>query len=136
MIDKNREPSARDLRVFGLLLIGFSGLLGGLVSWRFDAPRAAMGIAGAGLFLALLYHALPPLRRFIYLGWMKVTYPIGWTVSHLVLAVVFYLVVTPIGLLMRLFGRDRMHRRLDPKASTYWIPRASGVDPARIFRQF
>jgi Saxitoxin biosynthesis operon protein SxtJ len=136
MIDKNREPSPRDLRVFGLLLIGFSCVVGGLIYWRLEAPRAAVGVASGGLLVALLYHALPPIRRFVYLGWMKVTYPIGWTVSHLALAAVFYLVVTPIGLIMRLFGRDPMQRRRSPKATTYWAPRASGVDTARIFRQF
>lgn len=136
MIDKNREPSPRDLRVFGLLLIGFSGLVGGLIYWRLEAPRAAVGVAGALLLVAILYQALPPLRRFFYLGWMKVTYPIGWTVSHLALAAVFYLVITPIGLIMRLFGRDPMQRRRSPGATTYWAPRAPGVDTARIFRQF
>jgi len=136
MIEKNREPTSRDLRVFGLLLPAFSCLLGGLAFWRFDAPRAAMGIASAGLTVTLLYAALPPLRRFIYLGWMKVTYPIGWTISHIALAAVFYLVITPIGLLMRLFGRDPMQRRLLPKATTYWVPRASDADASRIFRQF
>ena len=67
---------------------------------------------------------------------MYAVYPIGWTVSHLALAVVYYLVVTPIGLLMRLFGRDPMRRKFDPSATTYWQPHESPDEPERYFRQF
>ena len=58
-------------------------------------------------------------------------------VSHVVLALVYYLVFVPIGLLMRLFGYDPMKRGFDPEAATYWTardPKAS--EPKRYFRQF
>ena len=63
-----------------------------------------------------MYYAIPNVRRLLYLGWMRVFYPIGWVVSHLLLAIVYYLVLTPIGLVMRLFGGDPMHRGFDRSA--------------------
>jgi hypothetical protein len=52
------------------------------------------------------------------------------------MALIFYLVVTPLGVIMRLTGRDPMERRFDPKAKTYWKPRPTQTDASRYFRQF
>ena len=62
--------------------------------------------------------------------------PIGWTISHAVLALLYYLLFTPIGLIIRLFGRDPMQRRLDRSAATYWVPHNQDRDAGRYFRQF
>jgi hypothetical protein len=67
---------------------------------------------------------------------MLAALPIGWTISHLVLGAVYYLVLTPIGLVMRLLGRDPMQRRFDRSAKSYWIERTPRTDPSRHFRQF
>ena len=63
-------------------------------------------------------------------------YPIGWIISHALLAIVYYLVITPIGLGMRLFGRDPLQRELHRSAKTYWTPRSTIKDTARYFQQF
>ena len=78
----------------------------------------------------------PVIVKMIYLGWMYAAFPIGWTVTHLVLAFVFYGVVTPIGLVMKLFGYDPMRRTIDKAAETYWIEHDPAGEPARYFRQF
>ena len=57
-------------------------------------------------------------------------------VSYTVLAMVFYLVLTPIGLLMRLVGYDPMSRRFDKDAASYWVPREGSRKVGRYFRQF
>jgi hypothetical protein len=72
----------------------------------------------------------------MYIGWMYLAFPIGWTVSHVLLAVTYYLVLTPIGLIMRAVGRDPMRRRLDPEAKSYWIEHRPDRDPSRYFRQY
>ena len=83
-----------------------------------------------------MYYAIRPFRRPIYLGWMYAVFPIGWVISHTVLALTYYLVLTPIGLLMRGLGRDPMERRFDRDGETYWTPHEPSEDPARYFRQF
>ena len=49
---------------------------------------------------------------------------------------VYFLVITPIGLAMRLAGRDLMSRRFDPGAESYWLPHKADKDAGRYFRQF
>jgi hypothetical protein len=53
--------------------------------------------------------------------------------SSIVMAVLFFIVVTPIGLIMRLVGRDPLRLRLERKASTYWVTRRSTQDDRQIF---
>ncbi len=48
--------------------------------------------------------------RWVYIGWMILAFPIGWTVSQVMLAVMFFGLFTPIGLVFRLIGRDPLHR--------------------------
>jgi len=57
-------------------------------------------------------------------------------VSHLVMAIIFYGVLTPIGLAMRLGGRDPLHRKFDRAAGSYWVDRRRPADVKRYFKQF
>ena len=132
----NRDPSPRDLRWFGLLLPLFVALVGAIARWQFDALSAALGIWSAGGVLAAVYWLAPPLRRPILVGWMYAALPIGWTVSHLVMGVVYFVVVTPIGLLSRLFRGDTLRRRPDRNARSYWIERPRRTGTRRYLRQF
>lgn len=137
LIEINRHPSLKDLRVFGAIwlpagvLVASAWMLKWTGSVRFAATCAIVGIAisAVGFFV-------PPLLRRIYVGWMIAAYPIGWVISHLVLAVVFYLVITPIGIALRLLGRDPLARRFDPAATSYWTARDHAVDKSRYFKQF
>ncbi len=136
MIEIDTSPSARTLRHFGWMLLVFFGLIGGLAWWRFDAPTVSRGLWIAGASVGALYFAVPRLRRPIYLGWIYAALPLGWLVSHAVMAIVYYGVVTPIGLVSRAFGRDALQRTIDRDASTYWIERSETAEPERYFEQF
>ncbi len=135
LIEIDRNPSAKMLRWFGVLMVGFFVLTGGLAQWRWPAAAAAIWIFGVAL--TGVYAAVPPLRRHIYLGWVYAALPIGWTVSHLILATVFYLVVTPIGLGVRVVKGDPLERAPERSAASYWSAR-SGADSnaRRYFKQF
>ena len=74
--------------------------------------------------------------RGVYVVWMAAVFPIGWLVSHLLLAAIYYLVITPIGIMMRVCGYDPMQRRWDRQATTYWKPRRDTDDPKRYFKQY
>jgi hypothetical protein len=136
MIEINKNPSARELRFFGILFTLFFALIGGLLWWRYDAPTTALVLWIAAGAVLIGYSAVPSMRRPAYLGWMYAAYPIGWIVSHLILLIVYYLVLSPVGLLNRLFRRDPMQRRWDPTAATYWKPHRPASGPERYFRQY
>ena len=91
---------------------------------------------GIGGTLVAVYALAPPARRLIYLGWMYAAFPIGWTVAHIFLAAIYYLVFAPIGLLLRLVKGDPLERGLDRSVPTYWAKRPPTGDMRRYFRQF
>ena len=80
---------------------------------------------------------LPSFMRLVFLGMSYAAWPIGFVVSHVVLALVYYLVMTPIGLAMRVVGYDPMNRRRDVSGESTWVERDSGTrGPESYFRQF
>jgi Saxitoxin biosynthesis operon protein SxtJ len=135
MSSVDREPGRRDLVVFGLAL-PVAVALAGLLVGRHVGPTARVGVWAGGAAVVLLYAAVPAVRRPVFVGISRLTAPIGWAVSHLVLVLVFAVVVTPVALLLRLLGRDPLSRRPDPRVSTYWVERRIDPDPRRYFRQF
>lgn len=136
MLDVNWNPSRRELRQFGWLCLLFGALIGAIVAYRSSAWNAAVVIWAVGSVAAILGMTKPALLKPIFVGWVAAAYPIGWIVSNLVLAATFYLVVTPIGLLMRLIGRDPLGRRRHGSPGSYWVPHEPSRDPASYFRQF
>ncbi len=136
ILDSPRDPSPTELKTFGLIVLAVFTILGSVVRWRAGAPGMAWLLWSAGAMLAAVYYAVPPLRRPLFFAWMRLFQPIGWVVSHLLLVSIFYLVLAPIGLLLRAFGRDAMHRELKPDAATYWILRRGERRPQDYFRQF
>src|SRR5687768_13101757 len=111
LLDLNLQPSQRELRWFGILLLAFFGLIGGVVYWYSASILIASVLGGIGGFLCVTYYVVRPLRTPMYRGWIQATYPIGWVVSHGLLAIIYYLVLTPIGLIFRLLRRDALRRR-------------------------
>ncbi len=131
-----KEPTPRDLKWFGPLFLLFFGIVGSLV-WRAEMATVAYAIWGAAAVIVAVYYAVPALQRRFYLGWIYAVYPIGYVLSHVIMAVVYYGVVTPIGLILRLTGRDPLSRKMDKGAKTYWVEhRTAERTPSSYFRQF
>ena len=112
----------KTLRSFGLLV---GGVWGVIALWpmvfRHEPPRLwALGLMAALVGLGLV---APAALRHPYRGWMALGHALGYVNSRILLSLVFYLVVTPMGFVMRLFGRDPMRRGFDPKSPTYRIDR-------------
>src|SRR5947207_1868237 len=122
-------PGDRTLRQFGGLLV----LSAAAAAWLREELRGpALVAAMVGTTGLLRPGALRPL----YVGWMLAVFPVSWLASRLLLALLFYGLVTPVGLLFRLAGRDALRRRRGREESSYWQPRGEGTDSLRYFRQF
>ncbi len=93
--------------------------------WVFDAtslPIWPWVVAGLLWVPALL---MPSTLRPVYTTWMKIGHGLGWVNTRIILGVLFYVIVLPMGLVMRLFGKDPMARKCDKSATSYRIKSVS-----------
>jgi hypothetical protein len=100
------------------------------------APPRWWAIAVSAIFSAFALvkpGALAPLNRL----WTKLGVLLGRVVAPVALAILFYLVLTPIGVVMRLTGKDNLHLKRDPTAKSYWVLRQPpGPPPDSMTNQF
>src|SRR3989304_4242440 len=138
MIDELRRdaaPAGGSNRSLGLVLAAFFAIMGLLPLLFGDALRLwALAVGAVFLLAALAFPAvLAPLNRV----WTKFGLLLHKVVSPIVLGIMFYLVVTPTGLLMRLFGKDSLRLKLDRQLGSYWIERTPpGPAPESLKDQF
>lgn len=132
LLDPNWHPTHRQLRQFAALaacaLPGLGWMWGLPMSWI-----AGLGVCG-GLGLAVSWwrpSAIAPVYRLITL----LTFPIGLVVSELVLILIYGLVFVPMGVVFRLFGRDRLQRKLDRQRVSYWEDKAQPRSLKSYYRQ-
>ena len=133
-IDLN--PSSRQLNVFAAIWLVFFAIVGAVLLIGGSTVLVATLTWAVAVVVPTVGWIVPGFMRFIYIGMAYAAFPIGFVVSHLIMMVVYYLVVTPIGLVMRLFGYDPMNRHFDESADTYWCPREQDNSLNTYFRQF
>ena len=105
------------------LVVGGVLLALGAGSWWRAHPGRAAALAGAGLLLVLLAAVTPRAAVPFHRAWMKLVAALGYVNSRILLGLLYYGVMTPVGLLRRAMGRDPLRRRGAP-AESYWVPRA------------
>jgi len=136
MMKINTDRSPRELRLFALGWIVLIGVVGAMI-WRHSGSTdysvlvwtggGAIGVAGL---------VAPAVIRPVYLALAYGTFPIGWTVLHFLMAVVYFIIVSPTGLLLRLTGRDPLQLKRDRSVESFWLDRKVPTDKGRYFRQF
>jgi len=114
------EITKKTLRQFGLMVGGIFLFIGlWPLVWRQEAMRIWVVVPGALLAAAGL--VLPGVLKHVYRGWMWVGHVMGWVNTRIILGILFYGMVTPMGVFMKLTGRDPMRRKLEPDTKTYRV---------------
>jgi len=117
-----RDPpkTARELRKFALVVSIPLVLLGAYLVWKeWAGGYGLVGIAGLLLALAaVLPGALAPIEHI----WMKVAFAMSVVMTYVILSLTFFLVITPVGFLVRTFGRGGLKLRFEPERTSYWEP--------------
>ena len=108
IVQINKDTTRRQLNQFGFIWLGFLALFGVIAHFKFGNPQAARWLWIAAVVVPIVGWLVPAFMRLVFLGMSYLAWPIGFVVSHVVLAIVYYLVLTPIGLLTRIFGYDSM----------------------------
>ena len=134
LIRINHRPAPRQLLVFALAWAVFLGAIG-WAQWTKGRATfaeicwvlaAAVPLAGAAWREGL---------RRLYVGLSYATYPIGFAVSSMALVVIYYAVLTPLGLILRVGRHDPLQKNPGARADSYWQPRPPARKPAEYFRQ-
>jgi Saxitoxin biosynthesis operon protein SxtJ len=146
LVQVNWRPDRNELRKFGFISLAAFGALGVWIFFRQSIFGIELSREGAqmgaylcwGLAVGSLAASLtvPEALRPLYVILTAISLPIGFVVSHVLMAVIFYGLLTPIAVFFRITGRDALKRRLEPSAKTYWQPRQAVHDKARYFKQF
>jgi hypothetical protein len=148
-LGREHEVESSSDRSFGLVMAAFFGFIGVFRAlWTLDpsaisqpisdhlpVPRyVLLAVAGVFLLFALVApKVLAPLNKL----WTKLGLLLGKIMAPIVLGLLLFLVVTPIGVLMRLLGKDPLRLRLDAKSKSYWIVRTPpGPAPDTMSNQF
>ena len=111
----------KGLREFGLLTGGIIALLFGLILpllWGHSLPLIPWIIAGVLGSLALL---IPQSLAPIYQGWMRVAQVLAWVNSRIILGIIFFIIVTPMGLIMKIMKRDPLQRKFEFRLESYRV---------------
>lgn len=129
----NHPPQLPSERRFGLLFIAVFAVVGIYAYFKGWGQTAVISLAGLSGLIALITIIAPKLLAPFNRLWFQLGQLMGRIVSPIVLGAIFFLLLTPVAVVTRLFGRDEL--RLKRKAvSSYWIERKSENSPAESFK--
>lgn len=122
---KKLKQDKSSIRKFGLTMAIALSIIGAIIFFKGSQPENAYWfwlIAGLFLIIGLL---MPAALRPIHKMWMGLAFVLGWFVSRLILSILYYLVITPISLVLKMSSKDLLQLKIDKNASSYWIKRQS-----------
>ncbi len=130
---KPDDKTLKEFAEFGMFILGLVA-----APWFLYRGHVTTAIVFwiVAIVLRVLAFVNPQWVRSPFIALSVVTWPIGFVISHVALAIVYYLVFTPMALLFRLLGRDALKRKLDRQAPTYWQAYNPDRGTARYLKQF
>ncbi|MGE0471010.1 MAG: SxtJ family membrane protein [Nitrospira sp.] len=121
---QNPQPTHKDLRQFGLIVGGVFSVIGVWpVVFRGESLRLWAIVLGS--VLVVLGAIVPQSLKQVHQGWMKIGHVLGAINTRIILGIIYYLLITPMGIVMRLMGKDPMHRAVRENVETYRVVRAA-----------
>jgi hypothetical protein len=135
MLLNKEEPLARQWK--GVIVPMVVGLVYAAVRFVPSPAIVAIAVAGALTLLGVVVWLRGTFGNRFYRTWLLLFVPLAWSVSTLLLVLVFFVVLTPIGVAFRLLGRDPLKRKFDRNAPSYWVKREeTATEASSYFRQF
>jgi len=134
-LSREEHVTAGSDKGFGQVFAGFFAILAAVSWWRGSQTwHYTLPVALAFLVIAYTFpRILAPLNRL----WLKFGLLLYKVMNPIILGLLFFITIAPIGLLMRAFGKDFLRTRMDPNAKTYWIERTPpGPKPESMKNQF
>ena len=115
---KNIKSEKSDLRNFGIIIGIVLLIISGFLFWKEKESFQLFLAIGITLFLTAT--AIPAVLKPVYWMWMIFAIILGWIMTRVILSLLFFLILTPIGLTLRLFGKQFLELRWDKSKESYW----------------
>jgi hypothetical protein len=131
----SNSTEKKQIRIFGLIAFIFFGILCGLGIWKEKfLPTYLFGFLSV---LGLGFITMPVALRPVYNAWLRFAHFISRVITNLFLILIYYLVITPSGLIKRLFGGKPLPVKPDKNISSYWVARTEPAQPReRFFKRY
>lgn len=141
MIKIDFKPPPRVLAQFAYFAVLGLPLLAGLIlrmagAFAWGHPVLLGVLAFAVLQLVLFLVGVQIVTRGTFVALTLVAIPIGFVLSHVLLALIYYLLFTPVGLFFRLVGRDMLGKKLEPQRASYWHDRGPPKPASSYFKLY
>jgi len=122
------------LRKFGLIMASGFFLISLIVFIKHKHSVAPTAVIALSFMLVATF--APVLLKYLYIFWMKLADILSWVNTRLLLGIIFYLILSPVGLFMRLFRIDLLEKNSGPHIDSYWKPKTGDRSlPADYHRQ-
>ena len=115
---KNIKSEKSDLRKFGITIGIILMIIAGFLFWK--EKESFQILLTFGVTLCILGIVIPFILKPIYWVWMIFATILGWIMTRVILSLLFYIILTPIGLISRLFGKQCVELRWDKSKESYW----------------
>ena len=115
---KNIKSEKSDLRNFGITVGIILLIISGFLFWKEKESFQIFLAIGITLFLIAI--ALSSVLKPVYWIWMIFAIILGWIMTRVILSLLFFLIITPIGLTLRFFGKQFLELRWDKSKESYW----------------
>lgn len=117
---KTSTKSAPELRKFGITMAVAFGAIAALFWWRNKSFWPILACIALGFLTPALVS--PAMLRPIEWGWMKFAGVLGYVMTRVLLTLTFFVVITPLGVISRLVGKDLLDIRRQPNRTSFWVP--------------
>src|SRR5262245_26372916 len=134
--DLPTNPAPKVLRQFSAVWLVFFLAIGARQYFARGNHQIGAALGALAVVIGGLGLLKPAAVRWIFVSWMVLAFPIGWVISQVMLALMFYGLITPIALLFRLRGRDLLSRKPAPERSSFWTVKPTPQDVRSYFRQY
>ena len=131
---KNIKSEKSDLRKFGITIGIILLIITGFLFWK--GKESFQIFLTIGVVLCVLGVAIPVILKPIYWIWMIFATILGWVMTRVILGLLYFIIITPIGLIPRLFGKQFLDLRFDKSIDTYWNYRKTQLISSDYEKQF
>jgi hypothetical protein len=137
LVSLNLKPDKKQLQDFGKISLVMLAALGMLLNLLYGLPLIGVtAFCLSGLAMYISSRISTDIIKPIYVVFVVVTFPIGWVISHLLMGIFYFGIITPVALFFKIIKRDPLCRKADKDAGSYWIKCKNNRSTKDYFNQF